>query len=324
MYRKIEISHKTIIFSVFFLIFLWFLYFIKDLLLQLFVSLLLTTILDPFVTKLFSFKIPRGLATLLLYILILGLLSGVIALLAPPLVEQTTNFANSLPGYMAQIGVTPVISAELGRELLTRIGNIPAQLLKFGASILSNVVSVFAVLVFTFYLLVSRNKLDEQLGLYFGEQKAGIWVSLISRLESKMGGWARGELTLMVLIGVLNYIGLTLLGVPFALPLAILAGLLEIIPYLGPVIAAIPGVLIGFGISSFTGFGVVIMAVLVQQLENYIFVPKIMGKSVGVSPITILLALAIGERLAGVTGMIVSIPFVITLQVLAKEYLVKE
>lgn len=324
MYRKIEISHKTIIFSAFFLILLWFLYSIKDLLLQFFVALLLTTILDPFVTKLASFRIPRGLATLLSYVLVLGLLGGIVALLAPPLVEQTTNFANSLPTYMAQFGVTPVISAELGREFLTRIGNIPAQLLKFGAGVLSNIVSVFAVLVFTFYLLLSRNKLDEQLGVYFGEGKTGKLVSLISKLENRLGGWARGELTLMVLIGTLNYIGLTVLGVPFALPLAILAGLLEIVPYLGPVIAAIPAVLIGFGISSFTGFGVIVMALLVQQLENYVFVPKIMGKSIGISPIVILLALAIGERLAGVTGMIISIPFVITLQVLAKEYLVKD
>lgn len=324
MYRKIEISHKTIIFSVFFLIFLWFLFYIKDLLLQLFIALLFTTILDPFVTRLASFKIPRGIAILSSYILILGLLSGIVALLAPPLVEQTTNFANSLPGYISQLGIPPVVSSEVNREFFTRMGSIPGQLLVFGASLLSNVVSVLAVLVFTFYLLLSRNKLDEQLGNFFGTEKTEKIVDLLARLERKLGGWARGELTLMFLVGLLNYIGLTILGMPFALPLAILAGLFEVVPYLGPIVAAIPGVLIGFGISPVTGFGVVIMAILVQQLENYVFVPKIMGKSVGVSPVIILLAFAIGERLAGVVGMIISVPFVITLQVLAQEYLVKD
>lgn len=324
MPRKVEISHKTIIFSVFFLIFLWFLFYIKDLLLQLFIALLFTTILDPFVTKLASFKIPRGIAIISSYILILGLLGGIIALLAPPLVEQTTNFANSLPGYISQLGIPPVVSSEVNREFFTRVGSIPGQLLVIGASLLSNIVSVLAVLVFTFYLLLSRNKLDEQLGNFFGTEKTEKIVDLLARLERKLGGWARGELTLMLLVGLLNYIGLTLLGMPFALPLAILAGLFEVVPYLGPIVAAIPGVLIGFGISPVIGFGVVIMSTLVQQLENYVFVPKIMGKSVGVSPVIILLAFAIGERLAGVVGMIISVPFVITLQVLAQEYLVKD
>lgn len=324
MPRKIEISHKTIIFSVLFLISLWFLYVIKDIVLQLFVALLLTTILDPFVIKLSVYKVPRGIAVLISYIIILGTLGGIIALLAPPLIEQTANFANISPDFLVKLGVTPTISDEIGREFLTRVGSIPGQLLKFGAGVLSNVVSVFTVLVFTFYLLMARNNLDEQLGTLFGKEKTEGVVKVLSRLEERLGGWARGQLILMLLVGVLNYIGLTLLGVPFALPLAVLAGLLEVIPYLGPVIAAVPGILIGFGISSFTGVGVVALALLVQQLENYIFVPKIMGKSVGVSPIVILLALAIGERLAGVVGMIISIPLVITLQVLSKDYLGKE
>lgn len=324
MPRKVEISHKTIIFFVAFLLSLWFLYGIRDIVLELFVALLLTSILDPFVTKISNFKIPRGLAILFSYILILGFLGGIVALLAPPLIEQTSNFTNISPDFLVKLGLTPTISTEIGKEFLTLIGSIPQQILKFVGNILSNVIAVFTVLVFAFYLLLARTSLNDYLGKLFGREKAESLSKTLNTLEDRLGGWARGQLTLMLLVGVLNYIGLTILGVPFALPLALLAGLMEVVPYLGPIIAAVPGILIGFGISSFTGIGVVAMAILVQQLENYIFVPKIMGKSVGVSPIVILLSLAVGQRMAGVVGMIISIPVVIMLQVILGGYFSKE
>ena len=128
----------------------------------------------------------------------------------------------------------------------------------------------------------------------------------------------------MILVGTANYIGLSLLGIPFALPLAILAGLLEIIPNIGPITASIPGIIIGLSISPVTGLAVGALALLIQQLENYVLVPKIMEKSVGVSPLIILLALAIGFRIAGVIGAILAVPATITIQILASEYLLSK
>jgi predicted PurR-regulated permease PerM len=124
----------------------------------------------------------------------------------------------------------------------------------------------------------------------------------------------------MLSIGLGTYIGLFLIGIPFALPLAILAGILEIIPILGPIVSAIPAIIIGFGISPVIGVAVTAVAFLVHQLEGYVLVPKIMEKSVGVSPLVVLVAITIGAKLLGVVGVIISVPFVITLQVLAKEY----
>jgi predicted PurR-regulated permease PerM len=124
----------------------------------------------------------------------------------------------------------------------------------------------------------------------------------------------------MLLVGLITYVGLRLLGIPYALPLAILAGLLEIIPYFGPIIAAIPAVIIGFSISPLIGIATTALAFLIQQLENYLIVPKIMEKSVGVSPVIILLALMIGFKIAGAMGALISIPVFITLQVFVKVY----
>jgi predicted PurR-regulated permease PerM len=324
MPSKVEISHKTVIFTVLFLLGLWFLFFVREIILELFVALLLMTILEPLVAGLTRIKIPRALSVLITYILVIGIFGGMIALIAPTLVQQTTNFVTALPFYLSNIGINSTTSGDVIKGLLTQLGGFPGQVLDFTFSIFSNLISVITVLVFTFYMLLTRDKLQDSLGFLFGESKREKIGRFIDVLERKLGKWARGQLTLMLSIGLGTYIGLFLIGIPFALPLAILAGILEIIPILGPIISAIPAILIGFGISPIVGLGVTAVAFLVHQLEGYILVPKVMEKSVGVSPLVVLIAITIGFKLAGIMGIIISIPFVITLQVLMKEYFIKE
>ncbi len=324
MPRKVEISHKTIIFTVLFLLSLVVVYLIRDLILELFVALLLMTILEPLVARLTRLRIPRGISVLISYFLVIGIFGGTIALIIPALVDQTTSFFNALPLYLSKIGLNSGLSEQILGGLLAMAGNVPGEVVKFTVSIFSNFIAIVTVLVFAFYMLLAHEKLEDQLGFFFGEEKKRELGRIFDNLEMRLGGWARGELTLMFAVGLGTYIGLLLIGIPFALPLAMLAGIFEIVPFLGPIVSAIPAVIIGFGISPITGLAVAAMAFLVQQLENHILVPKIMEKSVGVSPIVTLVALAIGARLAGIVGVIISVPTVITLQVLAKTYLIKE
>lgn len=316
MPRKIEISHKTIIFTVLFLGSMWFLYFISDIVLQLFVAILLVTILNPFVTKLSKYKIPKIISILLSYVLIFSFLGIAIASILPPLIEQTTNLVNGLPSYFQNSELSKYINEDIAKQFISQLGSFPEQILKAGFSIFGNILSIFTVAVFSFYLLLVRDKLEIGLEFLFGKDKTRKISFLINTLEVKLGGWARGQFGLMLSIGILTYIGFSVLGLPYTLPLAMIAGTLEIIPYIGPVIAAIPAIILGFSISPFVGFASIGLAILVQQLENYVLVPKIMEKSTGVSPIVTLLALAIGYRIAGIVGMIISIPFVIVIQTL--------
>ncbi len=319
--RKVEISHRTIIFTTVFLIFLWFLFFIRDVILELFVALLLMAVLDPLVNFLsLRLKLPRSLSIIFSYLLILGLFGVAIYSLVPPLIIQTASFATSLPSYLEKIPSGFPVNDQVVSQLLSQLGDIPTQILKFIFSILSNIVGILTVLIFSFYLLLSRSNLDQQLESWFGEAKSKSIAATINVLEKRLGNWARGQFVLMVLVGTSTYIGLTLLGIPYALPLAILAGLFEIVPYLGPIISAIPSILIGLGISPLMGLLAGILAILIQQIENYFFVPKVMEKSTGVSPIVILLALAIGSRLAGFVGAIMAIPVFIIIQTLAHKY----
>lgn len=322
--RKIEISHRTIIFTVTFFVLLWFLFYIRDVILVFFLSLLIMTILNPTVTRFSKWKIPRAASVLLVYVIIFSLGTIVIAGIAPPLITQTTNFVNSFPEFIEKLGFSFVLSEEIIKQLFSQIGTLPGQIAKFTISIFSNILAVLTTLIFAFYLLMARDKLDDQLDFLFGGAKKDRVTKIIDNLEYQLGGWARAQLLLMSMVGISTFIGLILLRIPFSLPLAILAGLLEIVPNIGPVLAAIPAVIIGFGISPVMGFATIALYFLIQQVENYMFVPKVMEKSVGVSPVITLFSLAVGFKLAGIVGVIIAVPVVISVRVLVKEYLAKK
>jgi len=320
MPKKIEISHRTIIFTVFVVLSYLFISKVADIILQFFVALLIMTILNPLVTKLSKYKIPRAASVFLAYLILFGAIGFSISAIIPPLAEQTTSFVNNLPTFLENSGLSFLFNDQVIQQLVAQVAALPSEVAKLTVSIFSNVVAVVAVLVFAFYLLLERDKLDVQLGYLFGQKRKNEVGKFIDLLERSLGGWARAQLTLMLIIGTTSYIGLRLIGIPFALPLAILAGALEIVPYIGPIVAAIPAVLIGFGLSPLQGIAVASLAFLIQQLENYLFVPKIMQRSTGVSPIVTLFALAIGFRLAGIVGFLIAIPIFIALRLVIAEY----
>jgi predicted PurR-regulated permease PerM len=293
---------------------------IRDIILSVFVALLIMVILNPLVRKLSKFKIPRGASVLIVYFTFFGLVIFSLASVVPALVEQTSNFANGLPGYVQNIKIPSAIGDQITRDLGAFVGMIPGRVVGVSVSIVSNFVAVLTVLTFAFYLLMARDKLDDQLAFFFGKTRSQEIGEIIDELEVKLGGWARGQLLLMFTVGFFNYVGLTILGIPYALPLGIFAGIMEAVPYIGPILGAVPGVVIGFGISPIMGIGTAALAFLIQQVENYVLVPKIMEKSVGVAPIVTLVALAIGFRVAGIPGILISVPVVITLQVFGKRH----
>jgi len=321
MPKKIEISHKTIMFTVFFLLLLWFLYFIGDILTVFFVALLIMAILNPLVSKLSKYKIPRAVSVLVVYVIAVSVLSFGVAGVVPPLVEQTGKLVSNFPAYVNNLGISSNIGEQLVADLASAVGSISTQFVKIGVSLFSNILNILTVFIIAFYLLMAREKLDDQLENLFGEDKKKEIGKTIDDLEKRLGGWARGQLLLMLIVGSLTYLGLVLLGIPFALPLAIFAGILEMVPYIGPVISAIPALIIGFGLSSFMGIAVALLFFLIQQVENYLIVPKVMQKSVGINPVITLLALAIGFKIAGIVGILISLPVAITLQVITKHYL---
>ena len=316
--KKVEISHRTIVFTVLFLIFLYLLFEIRQVLTVFFVSLVLMSALNSFIHRMERFKVPRILSILVIYLLTFGTVTLIIAGIIPPLVDQTTVLINRFPQYVKALGLPSIDGAFLAKQL-NELGSIPANLLKITVGVFNNILSVLLLAVITFYLLIERKNLDRYLHFLFGgdgEKRAKVFVD---ELEKKLGGWVRAQLTLMVIVALMSYVGLRLLGIEFALPLALLAGILEIVPGVGPIISGVPAVLAGLAISPLMGLAVAALYFLIQQLENNLIVPQIMSRGVGINPLLALLSLIIGFELAGVVGAILAIPVVLLIQVVASE-----
>lgn len=316
---KVEISQRTILLILGIFVAFKFLTLVSDIILTIFVALLIMAILNPMVSKLALKKIPRPISVIVVYLLVLALLIISFAAIIPPLISQTTTFINHIPDYVTALGIPTLYSDQIIEQLILQLSTIPAKAAQLTFSFVSNILEVIAILVFAFYFLMLREHLDDHLAPFFDNGRKMQIDKIIDILENRLGGWARGQILLMIAVACANYIGLVALGIPFALPLAIFAGFLELIPYVGPFIAAIPAIIIGFSISPFLGFAAAALAFLIQELENYVLVPKIMQRSAGVNPIVTLVALAVGFNLAGVVGLLISVPFAITLEVLVRE-----
>lgn len=314
--HKVEVSHKTIIFTVFFLIFLWFLYQVRQVILLFYISVIFMAALNPLVDKLEKVRIPRVVSIIFFYLLILGIVSGSVVMLVPAMVSQMTLLLKDLPYYLDKIGFFQKINLnDYGNELV----KIPGNIFKIASSAFSNIIALFAIFVMTFYLLIERRNLKEHLEILFVDGREEKAERFIKKLETQLGGWVRGEIILMIIVGILCYIGLRLLDVEFALPLALIAGILEIIPNFGPTVSAIPAVIVGLATSPILGLAVAALYFLVQQLENNIIVPKVMQHVVGLNPVITLIALLMGAKLGGILGAVLSLPALLTLQVVFQE-----
>lgn len=311
MVSKIEISHRTIIFTLVLLASIWLVLQIRDILFLVFVAFIIMSTLRPTVDWMVSKKIPRLLATVLVYILVFGVIGFSIGSTIPSLVSQITNFTQAFPSIISR--VLPSLNIDLN-AFSQQLAPLGENVLKVTISIFSNIISICMVMVFSFYFLLERKHAEKIVAGFVGEEKAMSFISVIERIEARLGSWMMGQLFLMITIGLLSYLGLLLLGEKYALPLAIIAGLLEIVPNIGPVVAAIPAVLIALAVSPVMALSVVILYIVIQQLENNLIVPLVMKKSVGISPIITIFSLLVGSKLAGVAGAVLAIPILLIIQ----------
>lgn len=318
MTSKIEVSHKTIIFTVVFLLALWVLFQIRDILFLVFIAFILMTALRPLVDWLAWAKVPRVLAIILIYGIVFGFFGVSLAGTVPTLVIQSTKFVQELPVFLEKVMPYWNIDA---RSISQQIAPISENILKLTVGIFSNILTTLTVLVFTFYFLLERKKLEGVLKSTMGEDAAERVIVALKDVESRLGAWVNGQILLMALVGVSVYFGLTLLHVDFALPLAIIAGVLEIVPMIGPIVSAVPAVLVALTMSPFLALSVVALYFIVQQVENNILVPLILKKSVGLSPIVTIFSLMVGGRLAGIVGAVLAVPVVLVLQVVLHAFL---
>ncbi|MDP2671951.1 MAG: AI-2E family transporter [Candidatus Daviesbacteria bacterium] len=315
MSQRIDISYKTIVFIAVFILGLILLYLIRDLLLILFASIILMSALHPLVKLLTKKRLPKILVITVIYVVILTILIGMIASIFPTLIEQTNRLIVTLPGLVGKI----FNIANIDRSLVSsELADLSKNLFSLTLAAFDNLITFIFLLVLTFYLLLEHDNLEQRLATLFvhREERA---KELIVEIEEKLGSWLRGQLFLSLIIGLLAYIGLTLLNIPYSLPLAIIAGFLEVIPVIGPIIAALPAIIVALTISPVSSLGVAAMYFIIQQFENHLIVPQVMNRAVGLNPLVVILAIAIGSRLLGIAGALLAVPIAVVLQIVVTE-----
>ncbi len=317
---KIEISAKTIIFTILFLIFLNLLWLVRELIFSFFIAFIVMSVLNPWVSYLERKKIPRALSTLLSFIIIFGLIGYLFFWLIPPIAKEITLLFKNLPKIIESFN--PNASSILENEFFSKsLPNITNNAFKFLKNVLSNLIFTISTIFFSFYFLVEENILRKFLVRFFDKDDAYKVEIAMDQTEKRLRAWFWGQFILMLIIGTVTFIGLSLLNVKYTLALSLIAGLLEIVPILGPVIATIPAFIIAFSDSAFSGLAVIALFFVIQQAENQIIVPYVMKKAVGLNPIVTLAALIVGGRIGGFLGILLAIPVTLFIETIFTEYI---
>jgi predicted PurR-regulated permease PerM len=319
MPQKIEISSKTIIFTIGFILLLGVIWLIKDLIFSLFIAFIIAGALRQPVDFLEKKKIPRSISSFIVYFIFVFIIFYLFALIIPPLAGEIIILFKNLPQII--IKVFPTLSSNFNLSFLSN--NIPSlanETINLIKTAFSNVIFVTSTLFFGFYFILEKNLAQRLLGNFFDDIELNK-INLISeRAQRRMSGWFWGEIILMIVVGLLTYVGLSLMGMKYGLALAVLSGLLEVVPGLGPITATIPAFFIGLSQSYASGLSIIALYFIVQQLENNLIVPIVMKKAVGLHPIITLIVLIIGGKIAGIMGVILAVPTTIFIETVLIEW----
>jgi predicted PurR-regulated permease PerM len=278
-------------------------------------------------------NIGRGPAILLIYLAILVGLGSLFYALIPPVAREATNFAQAVPslienwrGQMVASG-NPVLRTAGGRltDALNGAGSgtpLPTGL-AFGVvqGVGGALVTLFSLFLIAFYWITEKPLIKRAVVTLFRPNQRRRTLRLWSEVEVKLGAWIRGQLILMVVIGTLATVAYGLMGLTFWLVLGVIAGLTEAIPNIGPALGAIPAVLVALTLGWQYALAVVAFVVVLQLLENAVLVPRIMRGTVGLTPLTIILAILAGSEFNGVVGALLAIPVAGAIQVILSDLL---
>lgn len=279
----------------------------------------LAAAITPLVEALHRRRVPRGLGIAFAYVLIIAVIVAVVYLFGQLVSDQLRELAANLPSFYEKImhyftgsdGTTTVFAESIQNWLNsfnTTIVGVSKQVVTGTFDLFGGVYTFIGVFILSFYLVVQKGSIKRLVDVAAPSHYIPYFYQLADRIETRLGGWVRGQLLLSLAIATLSYFGLLIIGVNYAVALALIAGITELIPFVGPFIGAVPAVLVAFGQSPVLGLIVALMYIVIQQLENNFIVPKVMQRTTGLNPLVILLVMLIGGKLAGIAGVILAIP----------------
>ncbi len=325
---------------------------ISEILLIFFIAYLFSAALHPTVKSLEKYKIPKAVSVLLIYLLLLLLLGYFITKLVPliaiQIIELARNlsqisnnldsFTNSSDNFIIQ-QLKPFIDSfahEIDRDLIIGeakqyLESIGTQLQSFAGNTFEVIKTVFngvlnfvIVLILTFFLTIEEKGVNNFFISLFPSKHGMYIIEKIETVKQKVGYWLRGIVSMMFIMFALTLIGLLILGVDYALTLAMMIGIAELIPVVGVLLSGIAAILVAFNQSPWLSIWVLGLYIILQQMEGHIIVPLVMRKALGLSPIIIILSMLVGYSTLGILGMIIAIPVTTSLSIFVSDYTAKK
>lgn len=316
----------------------WLLYRFYQVIFILFVAIVIGTILRPVVAWLHRRGVPQKAGVILIFLLLLALLTGFVLLLFPLITEQSATITAALPGYYqnlrgwlvehpnpmldslnALLPATPSFPdpvQQTGQELL----DSAEQMLGYIGSLASGLFTAVSILLLAYYWTVDGPKIIRSLLRLMPMDRRDSTRELISAMETKVGAYIAGQGILMLVVGSMALVAYSLIGLPNVLVLAFVAGVMEAVPLIGPLLGAVPAVLVALTLGPDKIIWVVVASMVIQQLENSILVPRVMRKAVGVNPFVTLLALFSFGSLLGIAGALMAIPIAAIVQLVLNRF----
>ena len=330
--QTFDISYESILKIILVLFTLFFIFQLRHIIFIVFISVILALIANPAIDNMQKRKIPRVAGALALFLTaftVMGLLAYIVA---PPLAKEVSQLTSQFPVYLEQVDFNSSVvqdqsftylDSEPFQNILIEAGNflknVTSNFVSVILGLLGGLLSAILILVISFYFIVEERGIEKFVENVIPHNFRPRALKIIRKTESKLGKWFVGQMFLGLIVGLLSFIGLSILGVPYALVLAIIAGTMELIPYIGPTLASIPAILIAFTVSPLLAVLTLLLYFLIQQFENYLIVPKVMEKSVGLHPVIIIIAMLVGGQLAGILGIILAIPVTTIISIILED-----
>ena len=297
----------------------WWLYLVREVLVVAFLALIIAAAIHAPVAALEARGLRRVFAVLVVYLILFAFIGVLLALLIPPLVTQARAFAADLPNiigrlsadvnaFLASLGLASgsnVVDSVLGQ--LGSLGGVLARIPGVAVGFLS---TLLLVTFLSALMILERDRARAWSMRFVAAQDRPAWDSLIRKAGDRLGAYVRGQLLIMLVTGVGSYIGLSLIGVPFALPLGIFAFLTEAVPIAGPVIAGVVMIVVALTQSPVAALLTLVLVIIIQQAESLVLVPVIQGRLISISPVVALLAVLAGSAIGDIPGAILAIPLV--------------
>lgn len=324
--HSISISTGTILRVVVILVGMYALWQLSTLVLLLLSAVVIASSVEPGVEFFIKKKFPRALAVISVYALVIAALALLVWFFVPPMLDEAIALLAILPQYVSQVselGQLSFLSAtNVGPSLVENIVSLQSTFANTGAGVLKVLSSIFGgvfylllTIVVSIYFSFQETGVDDFLRLVTPEKHREYALSLWKRSQKKIGLWMQGQLLLSVIITVLLFLGLSLLGVQYALLLAIFAGIMELIPVFGSFVAAVPGIVVALVTGDLTqALIVAALYLIVNQFQAHLIYPLVVKKIVGVAPILVIIALIAGGQLAGFLGVLLSVPVAAAIQ----------